>query len=317
MADANVSRLGQINQAGDTTALFLKVFAGEVLAAFERSTVTLDKHLIRTISHGKSAQFPAVGRIAAEYHTPGAELVGMDVNHAERVITIDGLLVSHAFIANIDEAMNHYDVRRIYTKEMGQQLAYLFDLNVLCEVILGARAANPVNGLPGGTVIIDANMGSSTPETKADALYKALYSAAQALDEKDAPKERYVAFRPAEYYTLVSVAQASGFSAIHRDYGGTGSIAEGRIFEIAGIKILSCNHVPNTSITGYHAVNATNTVGVVWTPEGVGTVKLMDLAVEQAYDIRRQGTLMVAKYAMGHGYLRPNCCVELRSAALP
>jgi hypothetical protein len=31
------------------------------------------------------------------------------MGHNERVISIDGLLISDAFIANIDEAMNHYD----------------------------------------------------------------------------------------------------------------------------------------------------------------------------------------------------------------
>ena len=46
----------------------------------------------------------------------------------------------------------------------------------------------------------------------------------------------------------------------------------------------------------------------------VGTVKLMDLSTEAAYDIRRQGHLMVAKYAVGHGVLRPESAVELASA---
>jgi hypothetical protein len=46
----------------------------------------------------------------------------------------------------------------------------------------------------------------------------------------------------------------------------------------------------------------------------VGTVKLMDLGVEMAYDIRRQGTLIVGKYAMGHGILRPECAVEIKTA---
>jgi len=56
MANANVSFLGQINQAGDELALFLKVFSGEVLTAFDIATVFIDKHRVRTISHGKSAQ---------------------------------------------------------------------------------------------------------------------------------------------------------------------------------------------------------------------------------------------------------------------
>lgn len=53
MADAyTVSRLGQVNQAGDDKEIFLKVFAGEVLTAFEGSNVTLDKHIVRTIKSG-------------------------------------------------------------------------------------------------------------------------------------------------------------------------------------------------------------------------------------------------------------------------
>lgn len=55
MADANPTRLGQINGAGDVNALFLKVFSGEVLAAFAQQTVMLGRHMVRTISSGKSA----------------------------------------------------------------------------------------------------------------------------------------------------------------------------------------------------------------------------------------------------------------------
>jgi hypothetical protein len=32
------------------------------------------------------------------------------------------------------------------------------------------------------------------------------------------------------------------------------------------------------------------------------------------YDIRRQGTLMVSKMAVGHGVLRPECIYEIRKA---
>jgi hypothetical protein len=46
----------------------------------------------------------------------------------------------------------------------------------------------------------------------------------------------------------------------------------------------------------------------------VGTVKLLDLAVESDYLIQQQGTLVVAKYAMGHGILRPECAVEIKTA---
>ena len=48
------------------------------------------------------------------------------------------------------------------------------------------------------------------------------------------------------------------------------------------------------------------------TKEAIGTVKLLDLATESEYQIERQGTLFVAKYAMGHGVLRSECAVEVR-----
>jgi len=37
----------------------------------------------------------------------------------------------------------------------------------------------------------------------------------------------------------------------------------------------------------------------------------MDLGLESEYQINRQGTLMVAKYAMGHNVLRPASAIAL------
>lgn len=51
----NPSRAGQADAAGDPVALFLKVFAGEVLAAFEQKNVFLPRTMVRSISSGKSA----------------------------------------------------------------------------------------------------------------------------------------------------------------------------------------------------------------------------------------------------------------------
>ena len=59
MADANPSRLGQADLTGGSyandNALFLKVFSGEVLTAFAQQTVMMNRHMVRTISSGKSA----------------------------------------------------------------------------------------------------------------------------------------------------------------------------------------------------------------------------------------------------------------------
>ena len=53
MANAVASRIGQINKSGDVDALFLKVFAGEVLTAFEENNIMSDKQLVRGITNGE------------------------------------------------------------------------------------------------------------------------------------------------------------------------------------------------------------------------------------------------------------------------
>jgi len=55
MADANPSRIGQINQSGDELSLFLKKFSGEVMSIFNNKTVVDGKHQTRTLTSGKSA----------------------------------------------------------------------------------------------------------------------------------------------------------------------------------------------------------------------------------------------------------------------
>jgi hypothetical protein len=317
MANANVSRLGQVNNAGDAKALFLKVFAGEVMTAFEMATVTAGRFKERTISSGKSAQFPILGQIGAEYHVPGTEINGLTVPANEVVITIDDLLISHAFIAQIDEAMNHYDVRSQYSTEMGRKLAYTKDRHLLQLAILAARAGSPVNGEQGGGSVTDAAM---LTDLTAEKLIAALFAAAQKLDEKNVSKDGRSAFLgPQAYYLL-----AQNTKIMNTQWGGTGTYSDGKVIKVAGIEIVPTTNGPFGTTVAAGTVNAgtgdkyagafTNTVGVVTTPDAVGTVKLMDLAMESEYQIQRQGTLMVAKYAMGHGVLRPACAIELKTA---
>lgn len=317
MANATISDIGKVNQAGTADALFLKVFAGEVLTSFEQATVTAGRHMVRTISSGKSAQFPVMGRSSASYHTPGNEIVGTTLNHNEKVITINDLLISHHFIANIQEAKNHYDVRSVYSTEMGRALAFQMDKHVLQTMVQAAAASANVgdSGYASGTVITDADA-----NTSASSLIGSIFDAAEALDDAYVPADqRYCYLKPEQYYLL-----ANATNAINVDFSGKGSIAEGTVPQLAGINLIKTPHLPTSNVTGTgvdaggaggaQVVDASNTVAIITHPSAAGTVKLMDLAVESEYDMRRQGTLMVAKYAVGHGVLRPEAAVQIQTA---
>lgn len=313
MTDVNVSRLGQVNLAGDAQALMLKVFAGEVLTSFNATCVYQDKHVVRSISAGKSAQFPATGKINAAYHTPGTQLLGTPIAHNERVITIDELLLSNVFIADIDEAKNHYDVRSEYTKQMGEALAVAYDKNVARVAVLAARAAATITGLNGGTVI----NGGVAVRTDGALISSALFGAAQAFDEKDIPEgDRFAVMRPVSFY-----AAASNTDLINKDWGGRGSLADGKIETLAGISIVKSNHVPNIDESAAAAIPAayrgdfSNTAMSIFHRSAMGTVKLMDLSMQSEYLTSYQATLLVARMAVGHGILRPDAAIEVAAAA--
>jgi len=309
MSDATVNRFGADNGGVDKSALFLKVYGGEVMTAFEEANVTLDKHMIRSINSGKSAQFPATWKVSAAYHTPGAEIVGQSSNVSERTISIDDLLIADVFLADIDEAMSHFDVRSVYAMEAGRALAKQWDKNVLQLGVLAARATATVTGGNGGSVLTNASYGSDGAT-----LAGGMFAAAQKLDEKDVTEnDRYMYVKPAQYYLLAQTT-----NVLNRDWGGTGAYAEGSVLKVAGIAIQKSNHLPSTDLSSVtpakYAGNFSTTVGLVMNKGAVGTVKLLDLATEAGWDIRRQGTLLLAKYAIGSGILRPECAVELKTA---
>jgi hypothetical protein len=319
----DASRLGVVNTTSDGSwaqdnSLFLQVFAGEVLTAFRKATIFESLHTVRTIASGKSASFPIIGLNSAAYHTPGNMLIGNKVKHAEAVIKIDDKLTSNVFIADIDEAKNHYDVRAPYSSEMGNALAYTFDKNVAAMIAKAARTATNFNtDLPGGTRI--KIVAASKSAITGAQLATALFSAAQKMDENNLPEnDRYCVLAPAEYYKLVQETDV-----INRDWGGAGAYADGTVLRVAGITILKSNHLPTTNrsaATGEqndYSANFTDSVALAFNKQAVGTVKLMDLRMEQTgSDVHAlwQGTFMVASMALGTNILRPDCAIEIYTA---
>ena len=310
MATANVNHVGQIDMSGDQWALFLKIFGGEVLTAYEDANVTQGTLLERTISNGKSVQFPAIGKIGSGYHTPGAEITGQRVPHNEVTIEIDGLLYSDVFLDDVEEIMNHYDVRGPYTMEMGRELARTYDINNLRTIIQAADTTNPiVAGHSGGTTVDSASASTSGSE-----MVDNVWEVAQAFDEKNVPADgRRLAMAPAQYYLV-----AAQTDQLNRDYGGRGSIATAEIPIVANIPLIKCNHIPNTDLSSDTSVmekyrhDYSKVQAVVWHQQAAGVCRLKGLSVESNWDFRRQGTLIIAKQATGHGPLRPDSAAVIR-----
>ena len=246
------------------------------------------------------------------------------------------MLIAATSIANIDELKNHYDVRSAYSTELGRALSKRFDLATMRTLVAASQvdAAGRANPDAGQGIKIDLGTTTGAPADVSTAanLIQTFRLIAQKLDENDIPSEdRFVILTPELYYLLAG----SDNAAINRDIGGVGSIASGNIMQLVGLKIFSSTHLSDitTNEVTSDDVNAKNnpfddadgsSAGkgyldssldvlkfVAGHKTAIGTVKLMDLAVESEYSIPKQATLMLAKYAMGHGILRPEGAVSV------
>lgn len=315
MSNALPSALGQQNGAGDRKALFEKVSAGEILTAFETAVTLKALTRQRNISHGKSASFPAMFKATGGYHTPGDELLGNAVLHTEVIIPIDDMLISDIFVASIDEAMNHFEVRQEYTTQQGRYLALEFDKNVARNVIRAARGAALFTGDVGGSSILDADS-----DTNAISLAGSIWSAKQKMEEADVPvemKQVNAAVKPAQWYLLAQEPTL----ILNRDVDGDGSYSQGSFSLIGGVNVIRSNAYPwgvndsaNTAIPLDYRIDMTNVVAAVFSEGSVGTVQLLGLGFEVAPDPRRRGDLMIAEFAVGHGPLMAKEAVEIKKA---
>ena len=261
-----LTRPGQSNSTGDARALYLKLFSGEMFKGFQHNAIARDLVMKRTLTNGKSLQFVYTGHTKAEYHTPGNSILGNTDGAppvAEKTITIDDLLISSAFVYELDETLAHYELRGEISKKIGYALAQKYDRLIFRQIAKGARQASPItkSGFvePGGTQIRVGTNNQASDAYVPASLIAAFYDAAAALDEKGVSQEGRVAvLNPRQYYELIQGVGSNGL--INRDAQGTALQGGQGIIEIAGIKIYKSMNIPffGSYGTKYGSASATN-----------------------------------------------------------
>ncbi len=333
MANATQSVLGALNKAVSNTAgsqaydtkyaTYLKLFSGELFKAYESATIARETVQRRTLKNGKSLQFIFTGRMQAAYHTPGEPILGSgDPPVAEKTIQCDDLLISSAFVYDLDETLAHYSLRSEISAKIGHALAEAYDKKVFRTIALAAREAHPITASPGpepgGTQI---KLGANK-EYDAQALVDAFFEAASVLDEKNLPKTgRTAVLSPRQYYALVSQVSSN---ILNRDYGNSqGNLTSGEgLVEIAGISIKRSNNLPFLAgtVNGVSGENNTysgdfsNHCGLIYQRDAAGIVEAIGPQVQVTggdVSVLYQGDVLVGRLAMGVGTLNPAGAIEL------
>ena len=336
MANTTVSSIGTLNNTAATPlalgtaydtkyATYLKLFSGELFKAYESATVAKGTVQSRTLKNGKSMQFIFTGRMTADYHEPGTPILGSgDPPVAEKTIQCDDLLISSAFVYDLDETLAHYSLRSEISAKIGHALAEAYDKKIFRTIAKAAREAHPITAAPGpepgGSVI---NIGANN-EYDAQKLVDAFFEAASILDEKNLPKTgRTAVLSPRQYYALVSQVSSN---ILNRDYGNTqGNLNSGEgLVSIAGINIQRSNNLPFqagsiSAVNGEnnsYADNFANHAGLIYQKDAAGVVEAIGPSVQTTgADIKTmyQGDLIVGRMAMGAGTLNPAAAIEIQT----
>ena len=337
MADTIISSIGTINNTLEAPlapsvayntkyATYLKLFSGELFKAYESATVAKGTVQNRQLKNGKSLQFIFTGRMTADYHEPGKPILGSgDPPVAEKTIVCDDLLISSAFIYDLDETLAHYSLRSEISKKIGHALAEAYDKKIFRTIALAAREAHPITAAPGpepGGSVIQIGAGNQYDAQK---LVDAFFEAAAVLDEKNLPKQgRTAVLAPRQYYALVSQVDSN---ILNRDYGNTqGNLNSGQgLYQIAGIDLKLSNNLPFQAGT-INAVNGENNAyngafanhaGLIYQKDAAGVVEAIGPQVQTTgADIKAmyQGDLIVGRLAMGAGTLNPAAAIEIQTA---
>jgi hypothetical protein len=294
--------------------------------AYESATIAKGTVQSRTLKNGKAMQFIFTGRMEASYHEPGTPILGSgDPPVAEKTIVCDDLLVSSAFVYDLDETLAHYSLRSEIAAKIGHALAEAYDKKIFRTIAKAAREAHPITAAPGpepgGSII---QLGANK-EYDAQALVDAFFEAASIMDEKNLPKQgRTAVLSPRQYYALISQVDTN---ILYREFGNTqGSMNSGDgLYEIAGISIKRSNNLPflagnvasvNGENNNYSGDFSTH-CGLIYQKDAAGVVEAIGPQVQTTgSDVRTmyQGDVIVGRLAMGCGTLNPAAAIELQSA---
>lgn len=331
MSNATPSFGAQKLGTGSTSALNLTQYAGEVLEAFEAKRIMRDLIRTRSISGGKSAQFPAFFKAFAGLHVPGTELTGQDIQKNEVTVTVDGLLIHDVYVDRIDEMLTHYDLRGPYARAQGEGIARVYD--VMCSMLVAKAAfgAELFAGDGGGGQVTQS--GTQDFSTSGLDLIDALAAAKLSREVLDVDVDNLNAiFQPLQWSLI-----ANSDKNINRDYG-EGSVHNPTVSTMAGVRVHKSNaflfgrdvtpynvstnadglvghptdvrRLPATLNAKYHR-DLTKMVGLVFTEEAAAMLHVLDLNTEATWDARRRATLLIAEMAAGGDVLRSKCAVAL------
>jgi hypothetical protein len=343
LAAGDIAYRSTVGGATDSTAganakLWLPIWSGEVLHAYDEYRSFEPMVTSKTIASGREMEFPITGTVdlkpawdAGEYLVGGKDATGGNFS-----ITLDKRpMAAHFELDNVDLMITQWEYRQELARQAGQTLANARDKQI--ATFIAGAAVVPLTAA-------DPRSGLSLPEvgnlsTWADDAERALEVLEQIEDfvvecqENSVPVGAvYCAVTPKMFQQIrrLGVAESSpaGVAAagnMQPMFGGVAaagglgaqftqgmnSLSDSLVY--MGVTILKSNHLPKEDYvaspigeTRYNLHGDDAQVrALIWMPECVASLRKTGLAVDTEDDIRRNTTFTVASMMSGTGILKP------------
>lgn len=307
------SKPGAKGAAGtDDRQLFLTEAGGMVITAYDEANEYAEMSYEKAIAGAKADTFPIIGRKRdATEHVPGELILGGSIVSDEITITVDNILVDAVFIAEIDKLLSYYAFSEPYMKQIGQSLGTTNSRRIAIMHILASRETTGLADQPTPAYIYAADM-----LTNGASLETAAQKARQYLLENDMSGEKPAFMLPWAQYLILSKFTGIEGGPVTT---GSGNRSTGEVGLVMGLKPKGTNHIPKTNITAGLAKyrgDFSTTVGHIGSKMAVGTLTARGLKMVMKDQDDRLGTLIIGSMLNGHGKLRPECSIEVRTDAI-
>lgn len=313
---------GANNAVSTKTGLALEIFAATI-SRFAEVNVFKELCTVKTINGGYSSRFDVKGGGTSSnirQHALGAVPTNTGLNLNKRNIEVERTFYDRKFIDNWEKKATHFSLVEIAVEENADGMAEFVDEKVLEQIDatmdLGQLLAEDGSGRvvqDTASVIDKAAIGTgATTEAKGDAILEAMFEAGSALNrKKQKGKQRVMCLTP-ELYTKLVLSQ----KALNADYndGSNGSIKEGNVLKINGMKIITSNNILTTGLVAQgagKALDGKTLAGWVLTEDVIGITEFGAIETDTWYEKKDKGNYVDIDYAFGTGTLNPASLVAI------
>ena len=342
MANSNPMRFLRDNGSlSNDLALVVDQMGGMTINAFRERSIMRSLTKVIPYSKGVTYQFPATWKVTSNYHTPGQQLTGQQINDDFYPVSLESKFITADFsIHDIDPLIAQFDVQNEYAQQLGLSLANTFDKQLILDLIIASRqTANtpfPGGGYDGnGTAYVGADLDNTTASTRCEAFLTMLQDVGTRWRTIDVPVNQWVVIvEPHMFQQLVNHKVNGLYQLMNTDWVGTASganlINPPEMLKWNNFLITWTNHGPfghirsgsytngqnyttdTSDMPSKYKISCVDTVGVAFTPDAIGSIIASEPTLEAQRRTDYLDWVFVSKLLKGTGPIRPYCAIELK-----